>query len=77
LRALMGGCSTPISAYAEMKNDEIHFRGNIFSLNGQQKAEYETTVSIPEAVHLGDEAADELLNIGGKAIADSIRHAGK
>ncbi|MBP6686755.1 MAG: hydroxymethylbilane synthase [Lacibacter sp.] len=73
LRALMGGCSTPISAYAEMKNDEIHFRGNIFSLNGQQKAEYETTVSIPEAVHLGDEAADELLNIGGKAIADSIR----
>jgi hydroxymethylbilane synthase len=77
LRALMGGCSTPISAYAEMKDDEIHFRGNIFSLDGKQKAEYETTVSIPEAVHLGDEAAEEILDNGGKAIADSIRHAGK
>jgi hydroxymethylbilane synthase len=77
LRALMGGCSTPISAYAEIKDDEIHFRGNILSLDGKQKAEYETTVSIPEAVHLGDEAAEEILHTGGKAIADSIRHAGK
>lgn len=77
LRALMGGCSTPISAYAEMKDDDIHFRGNILSLDGKQKAEYETTVSTPEAVHLGDEAAEEILDNGGKAIADSIRHAGK
>jgi hydroxymethylbilane synthase len=73
LRALMGGCSTPISAYAEIKDDEIHFRGNILSLDGKQKAEYETTVSIPEAVHLGNEAAEEILNTGGKAIADSIK----
>ncbi len=73
LRALMGGCSTPISAYAEMKDDDIHFRGNILSLDGKQKAEYEATVSTPEAVHLGDEAAEEILNKGGKAIADSIR----
>jgi hydroxymethylbilane synthase len=74
LRALMGGCSTPISAYAEMKDDEIHFRGNILSLDGKQKAEYEATVSTPEAVHLGDEAAEEILANGGKAIADSIRN---
>lgn len=74
LRALMGGCSTPISAYAEMKDDEIHFRGNIFSLDGKQKAEYEAMVSTPEAVHLGDEAAEEILANGGKAIADSIRN---
>ncbi len=73
LRALMGGCSTPISAYAEMKDDEIHFRGNIFSLDGKQKAEYEATVSIPEAVHLGDEAAQDILHNGGKEIADGIR----
>ena len=74
LRALMGGCSTPISAYAEMKDDEIHFRGNILSLDGKQKAEYEATVSTPEAVHLGDEAAEEIIANGGKAIADSIRN---
>ena len=77
LRALMGGCSTPISAYAEIKDDELHFRGSILSLDGKQKAEYETTVSIPEAVHLGDEAAEEILNTGGRIIAEEIRNAGK
>lgn len=77
LRALMGGCSTPISAYAEMKNDEIHFTGNILSLNGKQKAEYETTVPVWEASDLGAFAAEEILNTGGQAIADEIRNAGK
>ncbi len=77
LRALLGGCSTPISAFAEVVNDEIHFRGNIFSLDGTQKAEYENTVSIPDAAHLGLEAAEELLMHGGKAIADEIRNATK
>ena len=77
LRALMGGCSTPISAYAEIKDDELHFRGSILSLDGKQKAEYETTVSIPEAVHLGDEAAEEILNTGGRIIAEEIRNVGK
>jgi hydroxymethylbilane synthase len=73
LRALMGGCSTPISAYAEMKDDEIHFKGNILSLDGKQKAEYETTVPVWEASDLGAFAAEEILNTGGKAIADSIK----
>jgi len=30
-----------------------------------------------QAAHLGKEAAEEILNKGGKAIADSIRNAGK
>ena len=77
LRTLMGGCSTPISAYAEIQDDEIHFRANILSLDGKQKAEYETTVSIPEAVHLGREAAEEILTTGGLSIAEEIRNAGK
>ncbi|RXK60073.1 hydroxymethylbilane synthase [Lacibacter luteus] len=77
LRALLGGCSTPISAYAEVLDEEIHFRGNIFSLDGKEKVEYENTVSIPDAAHLGLEAAEEVLSLGGQAIADSIKNAGK
>jgi hydroxymethylbilane synthase len=77
LRALMGGCSTPISAYAEMKEDEIHFIGNILSLDGTKKAEYETTVPVWEASDLGEFAAEEILNTGGQAIADEIRNATK
>ena len=74
LRALMGGCSTPISAFAEMKEDEIHFIGNILSLDGTKKAEYETTVPVWEASDLGEFAAEEILNKGGQAITDEIRN---
>jgi hydroxymethylbilane synthase len=77
LRALSGGCSTPISALAEIMNDEVHFKGNIFSVDGKEKVEYENTVPVWQAAHLGKEAAEEILNKGGKAIADSIRNAGK
>lgn len=77
LRALLGGCSTPISALAEIINDEVHFKGNIFSVDGKEKVEYENTVPLWQAAHLGKEAAEEILNKGGKAIADSIRNAGK
>jgi hydroxymethylbilane synthase len=77
LRALLGGCSTPISAYAEIKNDQLHFTGNILSLDGKQKVEYETTDPIWKSSHLGLQAAEELLKLGGQKIADSIRNAGK
>ena len=73
LSALLGGCSTPISAYAEIKNDDVHFSGNIFSLDGKQKAEFETSVPVVEASDLGFYAAEELLKNGGQQIADSIR----
>jgi len=77
LRALLGGCSTPISALAEIINDEVRFKGNIFSVDGKEKVAYENTVPLWQAAHLGKEAAEEILNKGGKAIADSIRNAGK
>lgn len=77
LRALFGGCSTPVSALAEIMNDEVHFKGSIFSVDGKQKVEYENTVPVWQAAHLGLEAAEEILNHGGKAIADSIRNEGK
>lgn len=77
LRTLLGGCSTPISALAEINNNEVHFRGNILSLNGREKVEIEKTVLISDAIELGAIAADELLNKGGKTIADSIRNDAK
>lgn len=74
LRTLLGGCSTPISAYAVKKNDAIHFMGNILSLDGKEKAAIETTQKITEAAHLGVWAAEEILKNGGQAIAESIRN---
>ena len=77
LRALLGGCSTPISALALLKDDQIHFKGNILSLNGTLKAEFETTEPVWESNNMGYYAAEELLKNGGQEIADKIRNAGK
>jgi len=77
LRALLGGCSTPISALAEIKNNELIFKGNILSIDGKDKLAIEKRISIKDTDDLGTKAAHELLNNGGQKIADSIRNGGK
>ncbi len=74
LRTLLGGCSTPISALAEMKNGNVHFKGNIFSVDGKQRVDIEKKVRIGDSQNLGIIAAKEMLNNGGKAIADAIQN---
>lgn len=77
LRALLGGCSTPISALAEIEQDELFFRGNIFSLDGKKKAEIEKVLPVEIATNIGKLAAEELLNNGAQQIADEIHNAAK
>ena len=62
LRTLLGGCSTPISALAEVKNDKIVFKGNICSVDGKEKIEIEKETSIKDSEQLGVNAANEILN---------------
>jgi hydroxymethylbilane synthase len=76
LRALLGGCSTPISALAVMRHNEVHFRGSLLSVDGREKIEVEKTVQRNAAAHLGATAAQEILDKGGKEIAEGIRYAG-
>ena len=74
LRALLGGCSTPISALAEVEGNEVVFRGNILSKDGKQKKEVSKKVGIAEATNLGNSAAQELLADGGQEILNGIRN---
>lgn len=76
LRTLLGGCSTPISALAEVKNGQVHLKGNIVSPDGKQKAEIEKIISVSNADTLGVQAANELLTKGGQEIVDGIRKKG-
>lgn len=73
LRKLLGGCSTPISALAEITRDELHFRGNIFSLDGRRAAFVERRICVAEVADLGSLLAQDLLDNGGSSIAQSIR----
>jgi hydroxymethylbilane synthase len=76
LRTLMGGCSTPISALAQVKNGSVYFEGNIISTDGKLKAETSSDVPVKDAADLGVKAATDLLTTGGQAIIDEIRKTG-
>jgi len=75
LRTLLGGCSTPISALAEVKGDDIFFHGNILSVDGKEKLSIEKTTTLNASINLGETAAEELLKKGADKIADAIRNA--
>ena len=75
LRTLLGGCSTPISALAEIKKDTIFFKGNICSPDGKEKIEIEKTGLIKDSDLLGITAANEILkDIKAQNIIHSIRN---
>ena len=74
LRALLGGCATPISALARIENGKIIFEGNILSTDGRQKKEIVKRVPVEEFGTLGAEVAKELLQNGGQEILDGIRN---
>ena len=74
LRALLGGCSTPISALAVIDDGTVVFEGNILSKDGVQKNEVKVRSAIGDAMNLGRIAAMELLENGGQEILDCIRN---
>ncbi len=76
LKTLMGGCSTPISALAEIKNEDLYFTGNIYSLDGKEKKEISLSVKhSSDAANIGVRAAEQLLHEGADKIVESIRNA--
>ena len=74
LKALLGGCSTPISALAELHNDTIVFKGNIVSPDGTKKVATAASVLVSEAAGTGAQAAIDILQKGGQEITDRIRN---
>lgn len=68
LKALMGGCSTPISALAQIENGNVVFKGNIVAPDGSDKVEVEKQTTIDNAADLGVTAAEEILKSGAAEI---------
>jgi hydroxymethylbilane synthase len=78
LSTLMGGCSTPISALAEAKEDKVIFRGNICSTDGKIKAEIEKKLKQETAETSGIRLANEILQQpSASKIVQDIRNAKK
>ena len=75
LRTLLGGCSTPISALAEIKDNNIYFRGNILTPRGNEKVDIKKILNLQQANDAGKILAEEILLNGGQKIAESIQYA--
>ena len=73
LRTLMGGCSMPIAALAEVKGDRVVFKGNIFSVDGVRKAEISLEFPLENLKDAGKKAAFELLAHGGESIVRELK----
>ncbi len=75
LRALLGGCTTPISALAEIKGNKIYFKGNILTPDGKQKLAIEKIIEKDEFNNAGKIWGEEILNMSGDKIVQQIRDA--
>jgi hydroxymethylbilane synthase len=73
LSALMGGCSTPISALAVIRNGLLLFKGNVVLPNGKQKAKVEKIFQINDYNEVGKIAAKILLQNGGQEILAKMK----
>lgn len=73
LRVLEGGCTAPIAALARIENTQINFRGALFSLDGIQKLEENTTFALENYQNQGKKAAELILSQGGKQLMERIK----
>lgn len=74
LNTVEGGCSAPVGAFAKIENAKVIFTGAVFSLNGKQKMDIEKTAILEKATNLGQQAAKEILQKGGKEIMDTVKN---
>ncbi len=75
LSALLGGCSTPIGALAEIADEEVFFRGNILDTEGKKMYSVEKRLSIDLAASVGISAAHELISKGANELLQKKQHA--
>jgi hydroxymethylbilane synthase len=75
LSTLLGGCSTPIGALAEISGDDLIFQGNLLDETGEKMFSIEKRISVELATSLGIAAAHELLSSGGNEIVIQKHHA--
>jgi hydroxymethylbilane synthase len=75
LRVLEGGCSIPVFALATLADNQVHLKGGIVSLDGQQRIVLEAAGAVSQAVQLGESLAKQVLQAGGKTILEQIKQS--
>ncbi len=77
LSALMGGCSTPISALAKVRNGKVTFQGNIASPDGKEILSAGVRSPVADSSKIARTAVEGILSQGGQVVIDKFRNATK
>ncbi|MBN1918168.1 MAG: hydroxymethylbilane synthase [Verrucomicrobia bacterium] len=72
LRALGGGCRTPIGALAEIAHDSLTLRGRICASDGRRFITGTNEGPQENAEHVGTALAETLLDSGGRLLLDRM-----
>ncbi len=73
LTTMQCGCHAPVGAYAKITAGKIKIRAFICDLEGRNYISRATTGPAPEAEHLAEQLAHELLDAGGDEILAALR----
>ncbi len=72
LERLEGGCQVPIGGYGRAEGDRVHFTGLVATIDGAGIFRTSRSASRKDAVHLGIQVAEELLDSGARAVLEEI-----
>jgi len=75
LHTLEGGCSAPIGALAIIKNEEVHFKGVLLSLDGTKKIDVTRVKKVGEHHDMAAFCANFVIERGGKRLMDTIKNS--
>lgn len=73
LRTLEGGCTAPIGAFAEIKDQKVYFKGCLHALDGSTKVEVQKERNLNKIEGFGKSCAYEILESGGRELMKMIK----
>jgi hydroxymethylbilane synthase len=73
LRTLQGGCSVPVFGLAQIQANQLKINGGIVSLNGKNMLREELIGDLDQAVSLGKQLAELLIESGADKILREIK----
>ncbi len=77
LATLRGGCLAPVGAWARVENDTLNLDGVVLSADGQSRISATATDAPEQAIQIGQNVAQRLLDDGAAKLIASARESGE
>lgn len=73
LNMMEAGCSAPVGAYAEIRDNEVHFSAVALTLDGNERFDFEQVLPVTETHGLGKKAALQMLDEGAAKVMEELK----